>query len=222
MVSLHIFGKNCFTLSKCVLSVIFFFILCSTIQADMVHLRNGEKVEGIVLEIRGNTVSVQVDSGTMAFSLTEISKIERSDPAEAEALIDKWKNNRAAINRSVEADKTIPSAPSKIAWVYTYDKGMAKAKNLKMPVMIDFYTKWCGWCQKLDGDTYTDKGVLALSAKFVCIKINAEMSRALATQYGINGYPTIVFLNPEGSELYRIRGYLEPKSFAEQMKKVLQ
>ena len=47
--------------------------------------------------------------------------------------------------------------------------------------------------------------VLELSAKFVCVKINADKNKALAQKLGVSGYPTIVFLNSSGKETDRIR-----------------
>ena len=47
-----------------------------------------------------------------------------------------------------------------------------------------FYTDWCGWCKKLDEDTYTDKSVLKLSTSFVCIKVDADNNKPLGARFG--------------------------------------
>ncbi len=66
--------------------------------------------------------------------------------------------------------------------------------------MIDVYTDWCGWCKKLDEDTYSAKSVIKLSEQFVPVKVNAETEgeqMAFAQAYGITGFPTILFLDPK-------------------------
>ena len=40
---------------------------------------------------------------------------------------------------------------------------------------VDFYTSWCGWCKKMDKDTFTDKVVAQiLNTYFVPTKFDAE------------------------------------------------
>ena len=46
-----------------------------------------------------------------------------------------------------------------VDWQTDYDKSLAKAKEEKKLVMVDLYTDWCGWCKRLDKDTYSDKSV---------------------------------------------------------------
>ena len=96
----------------------------------------------------------------------------------------------------------------------TYDKAIAKAKNDKKVVMVDFYTDWCGYCKKLDAETFTDKKVEQfLKDKTIAIKVNAEQDKKLATKYKVTGYPCLVFVNGEGKEVGRIPGYMPANSF---------
>lgn len=109
-----------------------------------------------------------------------------------------------------------------IKWRTDYKKAVEDAKKYAKPVMIDFYTDWCGWCKKLDKDTYTDSRVVQLSRKFVNIKVDGDKSPDIVKPYKIEGYPTIVFLNAKGKESRRIVGYKDADEFLKIMKQVVE
>ncbi len=92
------------------------------------------------------------------------------------------------------------SEKSEIAWAKSYSDALAAARKSGKPIMIDVYTDWCGWCKKLDEDTYSAESVVKEAEKFVPVKINAEKEgdeMAVAQAYGITGFPTILFLDPK-------------------------
>ncbi len=95
-------------------------------------------------------------------------------------------------------------------------EALRKADQEKKPVMIDFFTDWCRWCDTLDVRTYTDADVAAfVNANVVPIKIDAEKGEGIdiAKRYGVNGYPTILLINSDGAEIDRVLGYVPPKPF---------
>jgi thiol:disulfide interchange protein len=108
-----------------------------------------------------------------------------------------------------------------IAWVTSWETAMETARSERRPVMIDFYTDWCGWCKKLDEETYVDKEVISASGDFVSLKLNADVERAVAARYNITGYPTILFIDSTGKEIHRIVGYRPPQAFVVEMKTAL-
>lgn len=56
------------------------------------------------------------------------------------------------------------------------------------------------------------------SARFVSIKLDAEKAgKALAKKYNVRGFPTILFLTPDGEVIGKIGGYKKPKEFAADM-----
>jgi len=116
------------------------------------------------------------------------------------------------------------SAFAAVEWQTSYDMALAKAKKDKKLVMVDLYTDWCGWCKKLDKDTYTDKDVEAKLAKdFVAVKLNPEKSADIAKlsqRFGTRGYPHIVFVNTDGNMVSEIGGYLPPKDFLKELESV--
>lgn len=112
--------------------------------------------------------------------------------------------------------------PGTIPWEPSLAVALAKAEAQHKLVMVDFYTTWCRWCQRLDTTTLSEPGVAAKVAEgFVPVRLDAESDgRELAQQFGVDSYPTVVFLDHRGQEVYRIGGYLEPKDFLKELENV--
>jgi thiol-disulfide isomerase/thioredoxin len=78
---------------------------------------------------------------------------------------------------------------------------LKEAKKQNKTVFIDFYTKWCGPCKVMAKGTFTKSEVGDFYNKnFICYKVDAEIGEGpeLAKEYGIKGFPTLVFVNNEG------------------------
>jgi thiol-disulfide isomerase/thioredoxin len=81
-------------------------------------------------------------------------------------------------------------------------------------VLVDFYTTWCAPCKLLDKNTWTDPAVIKLlQQKTVALRIDAEKEVALSKRYKIDAYPTVLLVKPDGTEIDRLVGYREPKTF---------
>jgi len=113
------------------------------------------------------------------------------------------------------------SAYAAITWAGNLSSALKEAKSKNKPVMADFYTDWCGWCKKLDRDTYADPEVANLSKKFICVKVNGDKYPDLVSKYGVSGYPTIIFLDPAGNKADAIVGYVNAEGMLSRMNSVL-
>lgn len=109
-----------------------------------------------------------------------------------------------------------------VAWQPDLEAAMARAGSERKLVMVDFYTDWCTWCRRLDETTFADGDVQRALGNVVAVRLNAEKDgRDQARTLGVEGYPTIVFLDAGGKEVGRIPGYLPPKPFLDELQTIL-
>ncbi len=121
---------------------------------------------------------------------------------------------------------------SGIKW-YGFEEGMKLAAKKKLPVIVDVFTDWCGWCKKMDNETFQNQSIVDFVSKnFIAVKLNAEdknpikyldktyvnpnpngnrskhqLPGALAKQQ--IGYPTYIYLDSAGKTITLSQGYLQ-------------
>jgi len=115
----------------------------------------------------------------------------------------------------------VPAGAHEVRWSSAFATALEQARAEQKYVMVDFFTSWCGWCKVLDRKTYTDARVIGLTDRMVSVKVNAEIETAVAARYGVRAYPTILFLNPDGSPRKKIQGYQPPEAFVPVLQEVL-
>jgi len=123
------------------------------------------------------------------------------------------------------AEAVEQAKPLILNWL-SYDEGLALAEKENKYVLIDFYTDWCGYCIKMDKETYSKEEVKSiLNENFVIVKVNAESEnkiiengeeiteRELAKSYQVTGYPTTWFLESNHSRIAPLPGYVTTEQF---------
>ncbi|OWY23089.1 DUF255 domain-containing protein [Sphingobacteriales bacterium UPWRP_1] len=98
----------------------------------------------------------------------------------------------------------------------TWSEVKEEARKQSKPIFVDAYTTWCGPCKMMSANTFTDEKVGNFFNKFyVNYKIDVEKGegRDFARTYRVDRYPTFLFINANGDELYRSLGYQQPAPF---------
>jgi len=132
---------------------------------------------------------------------------------------------------SIGSWKSVES--EEVAWL-TFEEAVALQKENPKKLLIDLYTDWCGWCKRMDKETYSKKEIADyINENFYPVKFNAEQREAiefsghifnfvaqgrrgvheLAAALANNqlSYPTTVFMDEELRIIQRIPGYFRPQ-----------
>lgn len=92
----------------------------------------------------------------------------------------------------------------------TWSELKAKAAKEDKLIFMDAYAEWCGPCKKMARDVFTQKEVGDyFNAHFVNVKMDMEKGEGigLSSDFGIQAYPTLLFINSDGKVVHRAVGY---------------
>lgn len=131
------------------------------------------------------------------------------------------------------------SAPAKsesgkgVKWV-TFEEALQLNKKKPRMIFVDIYTDWCGWCKKMDSETFSDPAVASyINKKYYAVKFNAEQSETITfkEQQFVNPnpgksrsthqlamallknerlYPSYVILDKSSDWTFKLKGYKTP------------
>lgn len=119
-----------------------------------------------------------------------------------------------------------------VKW-YTLQQALDLQKKAPKKIVVDVYTDWCGWCKRMDANTFSNAAVANyMNANFYPVKFNAEgndtiifkgqtfVNKAFGKPRGthqfapilVNGplsYPCFVFLSEDSRGISKVYGYQE-------------
>ena len=120
-------------------------------------------------------------------------------------------------------------AQEQVNWI-TFEEAVKLSEKKPKKLLIDLYTDWCGWCKKMDRDTYANEAIAKyINKNYYAVKFNAEQKEDVVFQghtfkfrpSGSRGvhelaaaltnnklsYPTTVFMNEDLAILQPLPGY---------------
>jgi thioredoxin-like negative regulator of GroEL len=101
-----------------------------------------------------------------------------------------------------------------VTWAKDHASALAEGSRSSKPILIDFGAEWCGFCKRLDRETFGEESVQRLLAEhFVAVKVDIDREPELAKKFAIEGVPTVIFLSSAGQELSRMGGFRGPAEF---------
>jgi len=106
-----------------------------------------------------------------------------------------------------------------LPWLSDLEEGKNQAKLENKIMMMDTYADWCVACKELDKYTFSTLEVSEKLKNFILVKLDFtkkdEANEALRKSLGVIGMPTVIFFNPDGSEIKRFSGFKKKDEFLE-------
>lgn len=107
-------------------------------------------------------------------------------------------------------------------WLIDYKKALEQAAETKRPILMEFTgSSWCPPCKMMksqvfasdDFKSFASKNLVLLELDFLpdgepAVKSVAKQNTELAGKFNIEGFPTLILLDPAGKELARNVGFL--------------
>jgi thioredoxin-related protein len=118
------------------------------------------------------------------------------------------------VSRSARAEEVL--------WRKSYNDARKEAAAKNKPLLLDFGTENCHWCNRLDSETFRDPAVLAvLNKQFVAYRVDGQRDARLLDALNIQSFPTLVFAAPDGKILGTQEGYVDPVRFRDELRRAL-
>ena len=102
--------------------------------------------------------------------------------------------------------------------IFNYETSKEWKYEGTLPAIIDFYADWCQPC-KMVAPVLEDLA-REYSGQIMIYKVNTEEEQELASVFGIQSIPTILFITKEGQPQAAM-GALPKKTFEQAIKEVL-
>ena len=142
----------------------------------------------------------------------------RSQDAPAPAVV-KPPAVSAPVNAVVAAADPIDAG---IAWRHAandadVNAAFALAKAESKPVFVYWGAKWCPPCNQVKATLFNRQDFIERSRAFVPVYVDGDSPGAqkLGSRFKVSGYPTMVLFNPQGTELTRLPGEVDPTRYTE-------
>ena len=107
----------------------------------------------------------------------------------------------------------------RVDWLAPAAAAEASAMH-RRPILYDFTADWCGPCNRLKAEVFSDRGQAAqIATLFVPARVldrrqedgaNPAIVDSLQQRFAVQGFPTLVAVTPDGREVGRVLGYPGP------------
>lgn len=110
------------------------------------------------------------------------------------------------------------ASEGRIQW-RSYAEGEMLRREEGKAALIYFFAVWCTYCTQMEKETFSDPAVVDLVNRyFVPVKVDVDVERSLAAQFGVRGLPATVFMMEADRRIGPVPGFIPAARFVSLLK----
>jgi thioredoxin-related protein len=130
----------------------------------------------------------------------------------------------AKVSPSLQARAGVGADPAEdgIAWKHAasdadVDAAFAAARAASKPVFVYWGAKWCPPCNQVKATIFNRQDFIERSHAFMPVYVDGDGPGAqkLGARFHVSGYPTMLLFTPQGVEVTRLPGEVDPARYTE-------
>lgn len=112
---------------------------------------------------------------------------------------------------SLSGGSAFPDEPAVIGWRKDYGLAVRDSAKLKRPMFVQISAPWCGYCKKMNDQTFADKQIIErMNRSFVPLKLDSDTDAKLVKELGVESLPTTVIISADMKIVGRVAGFRTP------------
>jgi YHS domain-containing protein/thiol-disulfide isomerase/thioredoxin len=129
----------------------------------------------------------------------------------------------ASLSVLIVSSQTWGAAGGAIAWQTNYETAKATAQSSQKILLVNIHATWCIPCKKLMSGTLSDPELgNEIMQNCIPLSLDADQDAAVIRQWPITGFPTQLFIAPDGQVLNTIVGNVPVATYRSALSKVVQ
>ncbi|MFN9807194.1 MAG: thioredoxin family protein, partial [Betaproteobacteria bacterium] len=118
---------------------------------------------------------------------------------------------------TLPVDRAAEAMPAGIVWKQAadIDAAFAEARQQNKPLFLYWGAVWCPPCNQVKATVFSRADFIERSRLFVPVYVDGDAPAAqrLGSRFKVSAYPTMLLLRPDGSEITRLPGEVDPDRY---------